>query len=394
MPEFDPFSEELAESPLEYLRGFLATGPLHPCKGRTAWLAVDYATTSAVLRSPQFSTDSRARLRRVFGDVPYVEHIDYNMFFRDGDEHRRLRSFFSPEFGPKAIRRLADDIAPVAEDFVARLDPDGFDLGPELATPLPIAVISQLLGIGDGSALLHWSRSMVDALEFTAGADQIAAASRTTVEMKAELTQVLARLDAGTNPLHDIRRRERGDDRLADLELVHNGIFLLAAAHETTATLIACGLHAVASAPGQQRRLTDDWSLLPNAIEELARFVTPIQMVARRALADVTVGDHTFAEGDTVFLAIVAANRDPTVFAEPDVIEIERPNSSQHLGFGQGVHLCLGAPLARVIATAAFTALYGRFGALEPAGPLARHRGAVVHPVHSAPMRASRLAVG
>jgi cytochrome P450 len=244
------------------------------------------------------------------------------------------------------------------------------DVIEDLAYPLPVTVISELLGVpaGDSETVKAWSRDVaraVDAIALPVAPEVIERGGRATQAM-AEYFRELAgerRRRPGPDLLSGLVEAEEAGDRLTERELLATCILLYVAGHETTVNLIGNGLLALLRHPEERRRLQDDPALLPGAIEELLRYDGPVQRTGRMAACDAEIGGVPIPAGSLVLGLLGAANRDPAQFAEPDRLDLGR-DEPRHLGFGSGIHYCLGASLARLEAQVAIGTLVRRFPAL------------------------------
>jgi cytochrome P450 len=301
-----------------------------------------------------------------------------SMLIMDPPDHTRARKLVNKAFTPKRIAALRPRIeALVAEEIDAMAERGETDLIHDLAEPLPAIVIAELLGVPpeDHRQFRQWSSRL------------IAAIAAPTLEERQN-----ASLDAGQkilSYLRDIiaaRRREPRDDlisamiqaqeesdALSDEELLATSQLLLLAGHETTTNLIGNGTLALLREPEQLARLRDDPGMLPTAVEELLRFDSPVQATVRVAREDIAFDDQVIPQGSMVLVNLGAANHDPEVFENPDELDIAR-DPNPHLGFGFGTHFCMGAPLARLEAEAAFAALIARFPKLSLASDAAEYR--------------------
>ncbi|WP_414166952.1 cytochrome P450 [Streptoverticillium reticulum] len=337
--------------------------------GEPAWLVTRYADARLVLGDQRFS-----RAACVAHDEPRQSESQNNtgILSMDPPDHSRLRRLVAGAFTVQRMERLRTDIRALAgsllDEMVAAGQPA--DLVDAFALPLPVSVICRMLGVPEADRPLFrkWSDDALSTSSLTA---EEAEASRQ------ELRAYMAELIAGhrVRPADDlmtslIEARDQGD-RLSEEELIDLCVAVLVAGHETTATQIPNFVHTLLDRPGELARLGADPALIPAAVEELLRFV-PMGMAAgipRYATEDVEVGGTLVREGEAVLVSMGAANRDDRRFAAPDALDLSR-TGNQHLGFGHGVHHCLGAPLARVELQEALRALSLRLPGLHVAGDI------------------------
>jgi len=290
--------------------------------------------------------------------------------FQDPPDHTRLRKLVSKAFAPKVVNALQPDITGLINRLLDRIAEKGrFDVVEDLAYPLPVAVICRLLGVPLEDEP-HFSR--VSAL-LAQSLDPFVAFTGTPSENLRE------RMDAGTwlrtylHGLIDRRRSRPGDDLMSGLiaveesgdqltaeEIVSTCVLLLVAGHETTVNLIGNAVLAMLRQPSQWIALGADANRAPAVIEETLRYDPPVQMVARFAGDDMAIGDIDVGAGDIMMLLTAAAHRDPAEYDRPDIFDPDR-KAVRHLGFGRGAHYCLGAPLARLEAGVALSAVTARF---------------------------------
>jgi cytochrome P450 len=365
------------------------TDPVH--RGRIgAWFVSRYEDASRVLREhDSFSSDSRRleewqrTIEQRHGEKsPLDRTLGRTMLTADPPEHTRLRTLANRAFTPRRIALRPRVEAIVAELLDEASQAGRMDLIRDFAYPLPITVISELLGVptSDQPLLREWTRVLIDESGSLRSSDHFDPAQ-------------IERMDSAGGSLNDYmeqlvrkRRDHPGDDLITDLlrmgangegmdedEMVGTCLLILIAGHETTINLIANGTLALLSNPEEWARLRDAPALAGDAVEELLRYDSPVQMVGRAAVRDVDLGGTPVREGDPVFAVTGAANRDPERFADPERLDITR-GDREHLSFGAGPHFCLGAPLARLEARIAFEALATRFPGLNLATDAPRWR--------------------
>ncbi|MFD9209341.1 cytochrome P450 [Streptomyces sioyaensis] len=282
-------------------------------------------------------------------------------------DHTRMRALVSQAFTRRRVERLAPRIEKLADELFTAMErtPGPVDLIEGLATPLPVAVISELLGVPteDRHRMLTWSHAVARALvpDFLlppGAAEQEARARREFTDYLRELV-VERRRAPGDDLLSALVTVHDDGDALTENELLATCTLLLIAGHETTVNLIGNGTLALLRHPDQLARLRSDPALTDNAVEELLRYDSPVQLTVRFALQDAEVAGVPVPAGSTLLLLIGAANRDPAAYDHPERLDIGR-TPPRHLAFGQGIHFCLGAPLARLETQIALRMLLAR----------------------------------
>jgi cytochrome P450 len=285
-------------------------------------------------------------------------------------DHTRLRRLVAKAFTPKTVETLRPDIVRLTDDLLDRVGDGVVDVIPEIALQLPIAVISEMLGVPESmwADLQPWVRAATATLEINASIEQMDAATEAThllVDAFEELIE--ARRAAPTDDLLSMLIHvEESGDQLTHDELLSTVLLLFGAGFETTTNLIGNGLLALLEHPDQLDRLRADRSLLPTAVEELLRWDSPVQIDGRITFEDIDMHGIPVAAGNEIITLLGAANRDPRVFDEPDRLDIGRAASGL-MSFGAGIHFCLGAPLARAEGRVIFDRLLDRYPVIEPA---------------------------
>jgi len=346
------------------------------------WMATHHADCSAGLRSSQLSREVNrspgyAQMRPFLADSTLERTCERWMLFNDPPVHTRLRRLVNAAFKPAVIQALRARVEAITEALVAALPPeDGatFDLMPTLAQPLPVRVICEVLGLPpeDFGQTKQWADALALIVEPVIRRADRVAADRAAQEMVEYLRAHIARHRASgerDDLLGTLTAAHDADDgSLSEDELLGNLILLFVAGHETTTNLLGNGLLTLLRHPQSLARLHADPKLLSRAVDEMLRFESSVNMVARHVVEPYRLGDTAIPAGDVIFFMTGAANRDPQVFAEPDRFDIER-SPNPHLAFGAGIHYCVGAPLARLEAEVAFDLLLRRRPRLALADP-------------------------
>jgi cytochrome P450 len=333
-----------------------------------------YDTASLVLRDRRFGKNYVENITKNYGpqivDEPAYASMSRTMLVLDPPDHTRLRSLVTKAFTARRVEAMRPQIAAVVDALLDRVQPQGgMDVIKDFAHRLPIIVICDMLGIPEEDREQFFTSSkvngrLVDPVPLTP--DEIAAANANTLETNAYFDSLfeLRRRDPQDDLTTQLVQAEEAGDRLTPEELRANVGLLFAAGHETTANLIGNGLLALHRNPDQWQAMKDNPALIPNAMEELLRYDSSVQMTGRSVLEDLELAGVPLPKGAQVVCFLGAANRDPDAFAEPDTLDITRQKITP-LSFGGGIHFCLGAQLARIEAQEAFAGLIRRLPTLE-----------------------------
>jgi cytochrome P450 len=374
---------EFRENPYQFFSVLREHDPVHHTPFGV-YLISRHADAATIVRDPRLSNNQRnSELYESFvraGGEPegaMAEMNDVVMLFLDPPDHTRLRSLVSKAFTPKMVERLRARIQRIVDErldaVVARGD-GRMDVVTDLAYPLPVVIICELLGVPpeDHATFQAWSSELAasidpDPLITPEQQVRINAAGEAFLEYFAALIE-RRRRSLSDDLLSALIEAEEGGDRLSEEELLGTALFLLIAGHETTVNLIGNGALALLRNRDQLERLRDNPTLDHHAVEELLRFDSPVQLTQRITLDEYQVGDVTIPKGQNLVPLLGAANHDPAEFAEPDRLDLGRENANRHLAFGGGHHFCLGAALARLEGEVAIPSLVRRFPNLELAG--------------------------
>lgn len=336
--------------------------------GGVAWLVTRYDDVLTVLKDERFANDWSPRMPWVLRR--FARPLTQGMLNKDAPDHTRLRALVNKAFTPRRIEGLRERIQNVCNDLLDAAAPSGrIELVHAYALPLPVIIISELLGIPSRDRLQFyaWSKCMVEA----SSQMRILRAVPKVWSLFRYLHQVFSERRA--HPQEDLVtalvQAEEAGDKLNEDELLAMMILLLVAGFETTTNLIASGTLALLQHPEQRDRFRQDPALTESAIEELLRYTSPLEVASvRHTREEVTIGAVTIPRGELVAPVLGSANRDEAQFPSPDVLDLGRePN--RHLAFGLGAHFCLGAPLARLEGRMALTTLFRRLPNLRLAQP-------------------------
>lgn len=367
--DFDPYSEGFAANPWPVYARLREATPVFRSERFDMTLLTRHRDVLRILTDRRFGRafDGSAVAR---GDMPYYDrYVRVNLLETEGDTHARLRRALASALHPRRIENLAARVQQVARELIERIDPGvDVDFISEVAEPLPVIVISELLGwpAAERHRLRPWSADIVRLYEKDATRDDRERAETACREF-ATLLNSIAEQRRG-KPRDDfisaLAAREDDADGLDRDELISSCMLLLNAGHEATVNAAGNGLLALLRHPASLERLRLDPTLLESAVEETLRYDSPLHLFHRFAQEELELHGHRIGRGEKVGLLYGAANRDPEMFAEPDRFDIGRtPN--RHLAFGAATHFCLGAPLARLELKTLFSTLMANTDSIE-----------------------------
>lgn len=391
---FDPFDPAIFDDPVPSYHWLLEEAPLYWCE-RGFWVLSRFDDVwQAALDFETYSSED--------GNV-YGGHLDAmkargskSIVMMDPPRHTRLRGLVSRAFTKRRMAEMRPQVAELARACIDRLMADPApDFARDVAIPLPGTVIADAVGV-ERDQIDRLSQATVDMVlvkpEDADYAPRRAAAVKTLDDY---LTTVVAarRAQPGDDLLSKLIDADLDGDRLSDAEIAGFGRALFNGGHGTTTTLLGASVVALAGQPEARARIVADGSVLSTAVEELVRFVSPVQGLYRTVTRDVTIRGQQLRAGDRVLLLLAAANRDPRVFADPDRIDVQRV-IPRHLGFGVGAHLCIGAQLARVEAEVVLAELLARAPDYELAEEIHFENILSVRSLHHVPLRFAAGAAG
>jgi pimeloyl-[acyl-carrier protein] synthase len=393
---FNPLSTSLLENPYPGYRALRSQDPVHYSRLARGWVLTRYEDVATVLRDPRFSVERSRAFDGPEGSEPadgfgiFFETLSRTILFEDPPDHTRLRALVSKAFTPRAVEALRPRVEELVEGLLNDARERGrMDAIPDLAIPLPVLVIAEMLGVPpeDRALFKRWSGDVAAGLEPVFDKAVIRRANQTTSEIIEYFRTIIhkRRAEPGEDLVSRLVAAEEAGDRLDETEMLAFCLLLLVAGNETTTNLIGNGLLALMRHPDQLRRLRDDPALTESAVEELLRYDSPVQLTGRVALEDLEIGGKRIAKNQFIIPMTGAANHDPAQFPDPDRLDIGR-RDNRHLAFGLGIHFCLGAPLARAEGQIAFRALVERLPKVMLNGPPRWRRTMTLRGLQSLPL--------
>jgi cytochrome P450 len=367
----NPLQEGFMENPWIHLAEMREREPVHPLVVG-GWSLFRYDDVFAVLRDPSLSVEdrnadfgelSRGSLMEEFGE--FEENT--SILSLDPPDHTRLRRLVSKAFTPRTIEALRPRVEELVEEALDAMERAGeVDVVSGLAFPLPFDVISEMLGMPDADKeqIRDWSGAIVKTLDPILSPEEIRQAVESDRAMSAHLHEVIEwkRRNPGDDLLTALMNAEDGGDRMSERELRDQVSVLFIAGHETTVNLIGTGIAEMLRHPEQMEEMRADPGLDAGAVEELLRFVSPVQFSRRIAVEDLQIGGHAIPARSFIQTWLASANRDPEKFGgTANELDIRRADAAQHLSFGSGIHYCLGASLAKLEGQVAIGGFVRRF---------------------------------
>ena len=384
---FDPMSPAFRADPYPIYHFLRQNAPVFQMPGWGMWFLTRYDDAVMILRDPRFGHQETGYT------VPESQRALWEMqsrwmLARNPPDHTRLRGLVHKAFTPRVIEALRGQVEKTANELIDAVEGKrSMDLIADFAFPLPVTVISQMLGVpaADQELFKAWSRDLAGTLDIDDRAETYERGSKTTEEVSAYLKTLIdaRRRDPKDDLMTALIAAEEQGDRLNEQEMIANLILLLVAGHETTQNLIGNGTLALLRHPDQLEMLKNavqganggaaTMPLMKTAVEEMLRYDSPVQLTSRIAFEDIQIDGQVIPRGSTAATMLGAANRDPARFADPDRLDITRAENP-HMAFGNGIHYCLGAPLARMEGGIAFATLLRRLPSLTLATDAPEYR--------------------
>lgn len=361
--KFNPLLAEFHANPYPTYHRLRSEEPVH-LNFAGEWVLTRYADVKMVLGDRRFATDKIPE--RIQEKNQYVQHKGKNfntlvttarkwLLFIDPPEHTRLRQMVNKAFFLKTVERIRPQIQMTLDELIGKVRDTGkIDIIADIAAPLPVIIISKILGLPaeDYHDLKYWADELFLVFEPLMSLEDYERLNQIAIEFTQYLRRII--IERLNHPQEDLisalvtARVEQGQQLTQDAEndLLSFCTALFSAGEETTVNLIGNGMLALLSHPDQMEKLRREPAIIQSAVEELLRYDSPVQLIARTATEDVLVGDKTIHAGDRIVVSLGAANRDPIEFPDPDILDLTR-SENHHFAFGDGIHVCIGAALAR-----------------------------------------------
>ncbi|MFG3168341.1 cytochrome P450 [Streptomyces sp. NPDC048200] len=387
---FDPWDPAFVADPYPAYEELRARGRVHHYEPTNQWLVPRHADVSALLRDRRLGRTYQHRFTHEdFGRTapppeqePFHVLNDHGMLDLEPPDHTRIRRLVSKAFTPRTVERLKPYVEGLAGELVGRLvEAGGGDLLTDVAEPLPVAVIAEMLGIpeSDRAPLRPWSADICGMYELNPSEEVAARAVRASVEFTEYLRVLIEarRKEPADDLISGLIAAHDAGDRLTEQEMISTCVLLLNAGHEATVNSTVTGWWNLFRHPAQLADLRADHTLIPTAVEELLRYDTPLQLFERWVLDDIEIDGTTVPRGAEIAMLFGSANRDAEVFASPDTLDLSRAENP-HISFSAGIHYCIGAPLARIELAASMSALLTRAPGLRLTEEPVRKPGFVI----------------
>ncbi|MEH2162867.1 MAG: cytochrome P450 [Nostoc sp.] len=376
--KFNPFNREFRTNPYPTYHHLRSEEPLHRYFVDGDWVLTRYVDVKAVLKSGRVCSHDKPELIKEKNQYLQGKQRNLNslasisnrlLFYMNPPDHTRLRGLVTKAFSLTVVEQMRPRIQGIVNELLGKVQNTGnIDIIADLASPLPVTVIGSMLGIpNEAQDQLHqWSNVLSRILDALVSLEEYEAMNQAINEFQEYLRTLVAEREK--NPQPDlisglIAAREQGD-KLSEEELLSTCILLFATGEETTVNTIGNGMLALLRHPEEMEKLKKEPTLIQNAVEEILRYDSPVQLTNRIVLENIEIGNQTIKAGEKILLCLGAANRDPAQFPDPDRLNINR-SENNHLAFGDGIHYCLGATLARAQAQIAINTLLQQFPNLQ-----------------------------
>ncbi|MGE0502291.1 MAG: cytochrome P450 [Rhizobiaceae bacterium] len=367
--------------------------PLHRNRDGSL-LLTRYEDVRTIWRDLSGTVDKYEQFRARFGDGPLTEYHGTNMLFSDPPRHDRLRVLLNPFFMPKTLERLRTSIDARVDELLDEVEKKSeVDFVSDYALRLPTDVICMMIGLPreDGPWLHELAERVVNPLNPNHPREEMPAGHAATSEFMNHLRphldvqRAMPAIDPGASVIAALAHAEREGREISETEILHSCMLMFIGGHGTTMNMLGASLHFLLENSAQMADLKANPGILDGAVEELIRFVSPTQLQGRRTTRPVEIASGSIKEGTEIVLCPASANRDETVFADPDRLDLRR-NPNPHIAFGAGVHFCIGRPLVKLELRSTLTKMLARFDRIERTGdarwrPLPRFRSLDTLPV-------------
>jgi pimeloyl-[acyl-carrier protein] synthase len=367
---FNPLSADLRYDPHPLFKRLREKDPVHYSEVFQGWVVTRYDDVLSILRDSRWAADRMkiddSRIAdRVNQDTVQNQVMARTMLTVDPPDHTRLRNLVNKAFTPRSVERVRPRTQEIVDHLLDEMDGAAdADVIRDLAYPLPVIVIAEMLGVPpeDRSRFKKWSSELVQTLGFDEDPEKAAIADQAVLDLVDYFREVIQqrKVEPREDLISGLIAAHEGSDALTEDEMLGTLILLLVAGNETTTNLIGNGLLSLLEHPGELERLRANPELTESAIEEMLRYEYPVMSTVRTPLEEVQLDGKTIRSGQPVMVTIAAANRDPAQFPDPDRFDIGR-EGNHHVAFGHGIHFCLGAPLARAEGRAAISSLLARY---------------------------------
>jgi len=395
---FDPWDPAFVAHPYPAYAELRERGRVLRYEPTDQWLVSHHADVSALLRDRRLGRTYQHRFTHEdFGrTAPPPEHEpfhtlnDHGMLDLEPPDHTRIRRLVSKAFTPRTVERLRPYVHGLAGELVSALvEAGGGDLLTDVAEPLPVAVIAEMLGIpeADRAPLRPWSADICGMYELNPSQETAARAVTASAEFSDYLRELIAarRKEPGDDLISGLIAAHDEGDRLTEQEMISTAVLLLNAGHEATVNATVNGWWALFRNPDQLAALRADHRLVPSAVEELMRYDTPLQLFERWVLDDIEIDGTVIPRGAEIAMLFGSANHDPAVFRNPERLDLAREDNP-HISFSAGIHYCIGAPLARIELAASMTALLEKAPTLSLAAEPLRKPNFVIRGLEGLPV--------